>query len=247
MKIADYLNAVCWCGRREVEIPVSWVSQGRTSSCDYPGCGPGCEMVGSDDEYDDEDPYEEPVEKPTRKWKMNKYSPARYDPKVDSTPGLPRRADSVSLLVGTGLCACGCGMAPAGKKARFCMGHDARLKGVLARAQSAGVSVALVEESDGSTEVIDPLTYAGRFSTPKVDWVKLTQDAVAKIAERRGGIDRRAAERRLLADAAANGAVRIGRWDKTDSVAAIYRGESGFEVEFVDELGRIKRVQVDVA
>lgn len=248
MKVADYLTSVCWCSRTEVEIPVAWVSQGMTSSCAHPGCGPGCEMVAeceSDDPYDEADTV--PAE-PRKKWKMNKYSPARYNPVDDSTPGLPRREDSVSLLVGEGLCACGCGDTPSGKKAKFCMGHDARLKGKLTRAYSAHVSVALVEETTGTAEVVDPLTYAARFSTPKVDWEKLVRDAAAKIAQRRGKIDKRAAERKILERAATDGAIRVGRWEKTDSAAAIYQLEDGgYEVEYVDEVGRIRQTKVEVA
>lgn len=244
MKVADYLTAVCWCSRVEVEIPVSWVTAGQTMTCGHSSCTPGCEIAPDEDE----DPYDEPLGRPDRKWKMNKFSPARYDPAVDSTKGLPRRSDSVSLLVGDGLCACGCGDTPAGKKAKFCMGHDARLKGVLTRAHSAGLTVALVEETTGAAEVIDPLFYADRFSTPKVDWRKLVLDAAAKIAERRGSVDRRASERRVLERAASDGAVRIGRWDKTGSVAAIYQLANGsYEVEYVDEVGRIRQTEVGVA
>lgn len=179
---------------------------------------------------------------------MNKFSPARYDPAVDSTRGLPRRPDSVSLLVGTGLCACGCGDAPSGRKAKFCMGHDARLKGVLTRAYSAGLDIALIEETTGSAEVLEPLDYAERFSTPKVDWRKLVTDAAAKIAQRRGSIDKRASERKVLERAVTDGAIKTGRWDKTDSVAAIYALPDGaYEVEYVDEVGRIRTTKVDVA
>lgn len=242
MKVADYLTAVCWCERTEVEIPVSWVSQGRTESCG-PGCGPGCEVVA---ECEDDDPYDEPDPEPKRKWKMNKFSPARYNPTDDSTPGLPRRPDSVSLLVGDGLCACGCGEAPTGKKAKFRMGHDARLKGRLTRAHSAGFTLALVEETTGTAEVLDPLTYADRFSTAKVNWRQLVEEGAAKISQRRGTIDKRAAEKRVLERATRDGAIKVGRWDKTDSVAAIYRLEGGaFEVEYVDETGRIRQTRVE--
>lgn len=245
MKVADYLTAVCWCSRVEVEIPVSWVAAGQTSSCGHPACSPGCELAPDDE---DDDPYDQPLDRPDRKWKMNKFSPARYDPAIDSTRGLPPRPDSVSLIVGDGLCACGCGDSPSGKKAKFCMGHDARLKGVLQRVHSAGLTVALVEETTGTAEVLDPLDYADRFSTAKVDWRKLVTDAAAKIAERRGGIDRRAAERKVLERAATDGAVRVGRWDKTDSAAAIYALPDGrFEVEYVDEVGRIRTTIVEVA
>lgn len=242
MRVKDWLTAACWCQRSEVEIPVSMLLEGRTESCSHPGCGPGCEMVGdTDDPYDDA-PYEKKV------WKMHKFSPARYDTRDDSTEGLPHRPDAVSLLVGDGFCACGCGDAPAGKKAKFCMGHDARLKGKLTRAHSAKVQIALVQETTGVAHVIDPLEYADQFSTSKVDWRQLVLDAAGKIQERRGVIDKRAAERRVLERATADGAVRVGRWDKTGGAAAIYLREDGsYEVEYVDEIGRIRQQKVDVA
>lgn len=246
MRLADALaTSMCWCGRVEVEIPVAWIGE-QTKACDGPGCGPGCAMVPGPDEasdpYDDDDDYE------PRKWKMNKFNPDKYDPRADSTPGLPRRAGSISLLVGTGMCGCGCGNAPTGDKARFQMGHDARLKGKLTRALAARVDVALVEETDGTVTVVSPLEYAARFSTDKVDWTALIQASVDKILERRGRVDRRASERRVLDRAIKDGAVRTGRWDATDSVAAIYRLEDGsFEVEYVDEDGSIKQQKVQVA
>lgn len=243
MRVADYLTAVCWCSRVEVEIPVSWVHEGRTKACEDPGCGPGCQMAPEPDE--EPDPYDEIVEVPTRKVKMNKFSPARYDTSIDSTPGLPRRAESVSLLIGEGLCACGCGETLTGKKARFRMGHDAKLKGKLTRAHSASITIALIEETTGAAEVLEPLAYADRFSTDKADWRKIVTDSAAKVAERRGTIDRRQAERAVLERAASDGAVRVGRWDKTDSVAAIYRLPTGeYEVEFVDEVGVIRQQKV---
>lgn len=235
------VNAMCWCSQQEVAIPVGWLREGKTDSCGLPGCGPGCVMV----EQPEPDEYDEPARAP-RKWKMNKYSPARYDPSVDSTPGLPERSDAVSLVVGVGLCACGCGNTPAGKKARFCMGHDARLKGVLTRAYSAGLAVALVEQTTGTAEVLDPLTYADRFSTERVDWRKLVTDSAGRIADRRGGIDRRSAERQVLERAARDGAVKVGKWDRTDSVAAIYKMPDGrTEIEFVDEIGRVRNTIVE--
>ena len=242
MKVNEYLKAQCWCARTEMEIPVAWLLEGQTGSCG-PGCGPGCQMV----ESDSDDPYDKPPRE-KKVWKMHKFSPARYDPIDDSTDGLPWRADAVSLLVGVGLCACGCGDAPAGRKAKFCMGHDARLKGKLTRAHSAGVAVALVEETTGVATVVSALEYADRFSTPKVDWRELVTVGASKIAQRRGKIDRRAAERAVLERATRDGAVRVGRWDKTGSAAAIYQLPDGrYKVEYVDEVGRVAEQIVEVA
>jgi hypothetical protein len=248
MKLADALiTAACWCGRDEVEVPVVWVREGRTSSCDASACVPGCELVDDDDDDSEPDPYDEEPYEP-RKVKMNKFNPNKYDPRSDSTPGLPRREGSISLLVGRGLCGCGCGSAPAGNGARFLMGHDAKLKGKLARVLAARLQVALVEETTGTTEVLDPVEYAARFSTKKVDWAGLVRASADKVLERRGAVDRRAAERAVLDRATRDGAVRVGRWDATDSVAAIYRLDGGgYEVEFVELDGSIRQTQVKVA
>lgn len=240
MKVKDYITSVCWCGRVEVEIPVSWVTEGLTNSCSNRGCGPGCEMVA---DTDDEDPYDEPPHE-KKVYKMSKFNPSQYNPLDDSTEGLPRRADCVSLLVGPGLCGCGCGDAVSGAKANFCMGHDARLKGKLTRAAAAGCQIALVDNATGVASLKTAIEYASTFSTPKVDWAVLVQAGADKIIARRGTIDRRAAERRVLERAARDGAVRTGRWDKTGSVAAIYKTDDGFEVEYVDEQGRVRQTVV---
>lgn len=239
------LSSMCWCGGAQVEIPVAWVSSGETASCGAEGCGPGCEYV----DRDDDDPYNEPIVTAAerRTYKMSKFNPTEYRPADDSTEGLPARPDVVCILVGDGLCACGCGEAPAGRGTRFCMGHDARLKGVLTRAHSAQVGIALYENSTGVADVVTALEYAARFSSTKTDWVKLVEDGAAKISARRGPDERRAAERRVLERASRDGAIRVGRWEATDSVAAIYLEDGKYVVEYVDAVGRIQQATVDVA
>lgn len=240
------LSSMCWCGSSQVEIPVSWVSLGQTDSCSL-NCGPGCEYA---EPPDSDDPYDEPIviAEEQRTWKMSKFNPAEYDPADDSTPGLPKRRDAVTILVDAGMCACGCGEAPAGTRTRFCMGHDARLKGALTRALASKVNIA-VYAADGTNEVVSPTEYAARFSSAKTDWVTLIEDGAAKIAARRGVTDARAAEREVIARAARDGAIRVGKWGSTGYAAAIYHDpETGkHTVEYVDEVGRIQQVEVDVA
>lgn len=244
------LSSMCWCGRSEVEIPIDWVSSGQTASCQYTGCGPGCQYTALEaDSFDD--PYDEPIviASEQRTYKMAKFNPADYRPSDDSTPGLPARDNAVSILVGEGLCGCGCGEAPAGRGTKFLMGHDARLKGVLTRAHASQVRIALFENSTGVADVVDPLEYAARFTSTKTDWTELVQAGADKIAARRGNVDRRFAERQVLDRATRDGAVRVGRWEATDSVAAIYHDPvtNKYTVEYVNSVGRIEQVEVDVA
>lgn len=243
------LSSMCWCGRTEVEIPISMVSSGETVSCEYTGCGPGCIYVESP--IDDEDPYDEPVviAEEQRTYKMAKFNPAEYRPSDDSTPGLPARQDAISLLVGDGLCACGCGDAPRGRGTKFVMGHDAKLKGVLTRAHASQVQIALYENSTGVADVVSAIDYAARFTSTKTDWTELVQNGADKITARRGNVDKRFAERQVLERATRDGAVRVGRWEKTDSVAAIYHDPvtNKYTVEYVDSVGRIQQTEIDIA
>jgi hypothetical protein len=54
------IGVLCWCESTEVLVPVEWLREGRTDSCDRSGCAPGCP---SRDEDEDEDHYDatEPV------------------------------------------------------------------------------------------------------------------------------------------------------------------------------------------
>jgi hypothetical protein len=140
-------------------------------------------MVPDSDAFE-EDPWDHVPAKPAT-WRMGKFNPAKYHPAFDTTPGLPVRPDEVGLLVGEHLCACGCAT-ESGSKAKFCMGHDVRLKGVLIRAASSEARVVLYNELDGwaETETISPLAYADRFSTEKADWRALVTASVERIIAR---------------------------------------------------------------
>ena len=67
--------------------------------------------------------------------------------------------------------ACGCGERPGSATARFRMGHDAKLKGVLARAHASGSELALFAEDTGIAETMTAAAYAAQFSSDKIDWV----------------------------------------------------------------------------
>lgn len=41
----EYLDAVCWCGRRTVSVLADDVRAGVTRACENPACTPGCDLV----------------------------------------------------------------------------------------------------------------------------------------------------------------------------------------------------------
>lgn len=234
----------CWCMRTSVLVPVEWVSEGRTSACPDPGCYPGC-PVHDTDAFDSDDEDAVVAATPRKKVKMNRYSPERYDPAGDSSEGVPVTVRSAHpgdliLAIGPGQCQCGCGETPRGKNARFGMGHDIRLRGKLIRAQAADALVVVVSggTSAFSIETYDPLTFASRYSTPKLDWAESVRDGASKVAVRTAR--RKAAanpEREVLAAAAdvpeGRTLVRVGRWDHTGRIVAIYRDSNGVLYDYV--------------
>lgn len=238
------LEADCWCGSKSMLVPVEWVSEGRTDSCS-PGCYPGCPMHDTD-EFDE---VVEPIPTPTRKRrKMNRFRADQFDPEAESSPvsdtireAYPR---DLILIVGPGVCPCGCGEEPKGKKATFAMGHDIRLRGKLTRAAAAGVQVVQVMRGvDGlvSTDPIDPASFAAAYSTPKLDWAQAVADGAAKIIAKTPAPPTAAIERKITE--AATGELPDGRtleslgvWSFTGRVAAIYREADG--TMFYDYVGR---------
>lgn len=77
-------------------------------------------------------------------------------------------------------CLCGCGEVPTGKKARFVMGHDARLKGMLTRAHIAGTKVELTRNGKAAKEIT-----ARAFAKEQGDeWVARLEKSEADYAEK---------------------------------------------------------------
>lgn len=118
-----------------------------------------------------------------------------YDPRVDSSPGTeahrpgyrndPPGFEGVILDRRWGgeirVCPCGCRRTVAGK-ARFAVGHDMRLKGILIRAHLTGTPL-LVLASGGDPEWNgSAMQDAARWGTDKLDWQVMLKDAAARQA-----------------------------------------------------------------
>jgi hypothetical protein len=197
---------------------------------------------------------------------MGKFRVAGYDPRNDSSPGTeawrPGFHDQPTGFTGVILdqrptddgfdtCQCGC-RRPRAKKALFAMGHDMKLKGILTRAHLTGNKVALLLAADDGPVLGSPYEardFAKRYSTPKLDW-----QAMLDEAERKQGADVRArieaANREILARALGvqvgdKKLIKVGRWDYTGEVLAIYSVEGGAEIEYeyTDGKGRVKTVR----
>lgn len=175
---------------------------------------------------------------------MGRVNMSKWHPSVDSTPSLKPYAHedgNVHLLLkpsdatASGFsCPCGCGELPKGKKTKFAMGHDARMKGVLIRAHLSEAKV--VWHVVGSDEKPDP---QDAFAIANVyGWT-----SYLKAAEER----RDAAQKKLLASVVGSERlVKVGRWEYTGTVAAILKTDKGdvFEVKYVDKQGNTKSVKV---
>lgn len=100
----------------------------------------------------------------------------RYDPGVDSTPDLAKKAGSVGKLmldISDSACLCGCRTPTPG---RFRPGHDARLKGKLARAAIARVKLVVI--NDGREREMTARAFAKEVSSDAYDWTVALDRAV---------------------------------------------------------------------
>lgn len=169
---------------------------------------------------------------------MAKFNADKWKPSDDSSPG--HRTDdptcvvlAVSMTPSGGLgCPCGCGDFPAGTKTTFCMGHDARLRGILIRAHLMGVSIRYW----AGGVLGDP--------APAYDvaaqyyWKSYLDSAVLR---------REGKNRELLQEALGQERlVRVGRWEYTGQVVAVFRMKTVdmLEVRYVNKAGDIKTVKV---
>lgn len=236
------IESICWCGLRSTMVPVEWVSEGRTNSCSDPDCEPGCPFHDTDEFDLDLEPTPVPPVKP-RRYKMNRFTADQFDPLAESsgTSETIRAQYPTALILNVtpGCCPCGCGERPRGKTATFGMGHDIRLRGKLIRAAAAGAKVVRVTKEADSAMVAgdpdDPAAFAAEYSTPKLDWRAAVADAASRIAVR---TNKPNPERDVLE--AATGPqpegrvlVRVGKWDYTGAVAAIYDDPSGVLYDYV--------------
>lgn len=188
---------------------------------------------------------------------MGKVNYAKYDPRVDSSegaeaywsdPDAPEGSEEAAgfypwctlILVADkpGDCPCGCRQAPVGKNRVFRMGHDARLRGKLIRAHVAGFEVAQVGPG---------LLISGPAMTVahNLGWDHYLEEAARREIDRKANRVSRA--NRQVLDNAVNGPrvgdsklIRVGRWDYTGNVVAVWDDGDTIDYEYVTKSGAIK-------
>lgn len=167
---------------------------------------------------------------------MAKFQPEKWKPSDDSSIGY-RTLDPTCVVLNMAYgqrvgCPCGCGGVPSGPKATFCMGHDARLRGILIRAHLMGVRIRYYV--DGKLgEPIDPYDVAGAHV-----WKSYLDAAVMKREGKNREVLRRAIKSERL--------IRVGRWETTGQVVAVFRTNNVdmYEVEYVNKAGESKKVRI---
>lgn len=167
---------------------------------------------------------------------MPRFDPHRWKPTDDSSSGY-RTLDPSCVVLNVAFgekigCPCGCGDVPAGAKAIFCMGHDARLRGILIRAHLMGVRI----RYHGDGVLGDPVT--AEDLAKQYYWTSYLESAVM----RREGKNREVLRRALGSDRL----IQVGRWQYTGQVAAVYRlnGHDMAEIEYVNQAGDAKKIRV---
>lgn len=174
-----------------------------------------------------------------------------YDPKNDSSPGTSafRAAHElggtvVLLQTDPSHCPCGCNQPPSGKNRTFRMGHDARYRGILIRAYVNDAQVVVLRRTDPPVEYT---VYDADELANQLDWCQYLE--TAKRREDRKAQERRErANARLLAKATGpqigdTRLIRVGRWDYTGQVIAIWETDGIIEFQYVTKQGETKRVQ----
>jgi hypothetical protein len=172
---------------------------------------------------------------------MPKFNSDRWKPVDDSSPGY-RTLDPTCVVLNVGLrmegpgsamgCPCGCGEFPMSDRTTFCMGHDARLRGILIRAHLMGVKVRYYM---GGT-LSDPVD--AEMLAEQYHWKSYLTGAVM----RREGKNREVLKRALGTERL----VKVGRWEYTGQVVAVFRTnrEDMYEIEYVNQAGDIKKIKV---
>lgn len=181
-----------------------------------------------------------------------------YNPTDDSTSGTdPLRElglDGVILAINDGDCPCGCETQPKGKKSVFAMGHDARLKGKLIRAHLNGVPIHAVHFTDSgykrdatqsAMEVAEDLGWAHVLQAA---WDRQNDDMAERVAKAERGVLARAmatrdAEREGKLSEGDRRLIRVGRWEYTGTVVAIYESDGEVEYEYVTKGGETRTVR----
>ena len=236
------VTCTCWCEADEVNIPVEFISEGRTVACALPDCYPGCPSRAYDAfelEYSDE----EIAELTTREKK--RMTTIDYNPAADSSPDAAYLRDAYPglILLQAGGCQCGCGAA-VGRKSRFLPGHDAKLKGALQRALAAEVPVNLVGP-DGSVLVTTAENVARDYNW--LDKVRNGADRIIRRSQTPIAAERRVAA--LVEERTGDPAfelISFGRWDKTGRALAVWkRGDGTYESVYATEEGTVEVMETE--
>lgn len=121
------------------------------------------------------------------------------------------------------------------------MGHDARLRGVLIRAHLMGVEIREVTSRSVLGDLGEALVWTAEDVAARHGWKKYLDAAVL----RREGKNREVLRKALGSDRL----IRVGKWDFTGQVAAVYRtnNQDMFEIEYVDPAGEVRRKRVPAA
>lgn len=179
---------------------------------------------------------------------MPRFTPSKYDPLADSDTGsvlsykelVDIQREEKALVIGweEGDCPCGCGEKPKGKKAHFAMGHDQRYRGKLIRAALTGTDVVIVRAgarkrfpASVAAQATDELAGGTSFRDSIKAAEARREQANARLAQKARG------SKRL---------VKVGRWEYTGQVVAIFSTPSGdeYEIEYVTKQGETKKVRV---
>ena len=180
---------------------------------------------------------------------MPRFVPERWRPVDDSSTGyktfdpecvvlqvsfraIDEKVEPKSYTMG---CPCGCGGFPNGEKTTFCMGHDARLRGILIRAHLMGVKIRYILGDVVSDPIDAAMVAEGHFWTSYLDEAVERREAKNKEVVRRA---LQAEEGRLL---------KVARWSVTGGqVIAIYQDkkEGMHWIEWVDRAGNSKTARV---
>lgn len=180
---------------------------------------------------------------------MGRFNVQNWTPRSDSTPDLDYDDLGVNPETTVVLdrptersCFCGCQAEPSGRGRSFAMGHDARLRGKLIRAHLTGTPVMYIG-AGGTGQADTAMAFAAEHG-----WAEYL-----KTAEKRQGPTIRAkleaSNSRVIAAAVGpqigdRRLVRVGRWDYTGQVLAVYDDGGRFEIEYVTKKGDVVRTEV---
>jgi len=150
-----------------------------------------------------------------------------------------RAAGRVVLATEGGLCTCGCREPTSSTKSLFRVGHRAALRRKLTRAHLAGVAILEVRH-DARTGALEVAEMGAAEMAARFDMAGQVEAAAGRQnAERRARAERaeRAVAARALEPQDGRCLVKIGRWERTGHVLAVYDAGDALELEYVTAAG----------